>query len=186
MKFVYLFLFLLFYLFFTLRSLRLSLELKRSVKAKDPALNFAIACTGLSALLFLVKQFYPSIRPGLLALEPPLAVEVVGLALMTAGLAFSVVASLGLGKSWRIGVDPREKTDLVVSGPYRLSRNPYFLSYDLVLVGSSISSASLVVALVSAAAILLFHALILKEERHLEAVHGEGYLEYKRRVRRYL
>src|SRR5581483_11436854 len=44
---------------------------------------------------------------------------VAGALLAAAGIAASVLASVAMGRSWRIGVDPGEHTDLVVDGPFR-------------------------------------------------------------------
>ncbi len=50
----------------------------------------------------------------------------------------------------------------------------------------SLSSLSLFVILTSAFTIVLFHLLILKEEKHLEDIHGESYRKYKMDVGRYI
>jgi hypothetical protein len=49
-----------------------------------------------------------------------------GLALMVGGFALTVAAQLEMGDSWRIGVDPGERTGLVESGLFARVRNPIF------------------------------------------------------------
>jgi protein-S-isoprenylcysteine O-methyltransferase Ste14 len=38
----------------------------------------------------------------------------------------SAVRAASMGASWRIGVDPSERTDLVTGGAFALVRNPIF------------------------------------------------------------
>lgn len=40
------------------------------------------------------------------------------------GITGTWAAQVAMGASWRVGVDPDERTDLVVSGLFRLVRNP--------------------------------------------------------------
>ena len=56
-----------------------------------------------------------------------------------------------MGRSWRIGIDPEEKTQLIFSGPFRIVRHPiYALSILLVLgtLATTPTSAMLVITIV--------------------------------------
>ena len=106
-----------------------------------------------------------------------------------------IVLSLGVG-FWALylfrradtGVVPfTPVTVLVASGPYRLTRNPMYLSMAGILLGTAIVLGSFAPLLV----IPVFMALIewrfiLAEEAMLVATLGEAYAEYKARVRRWL
>ncbi len=186
MKWLFLSAFLLFYLFFTLRARVLSKKIHKSIKAKDAMLDTAILATGLSAMLFLIELFIPSMKRMFLVLSDLMIFQICGLILIILGLLLSIVSSVSMGDSWRIGVDANEQTDLVSKGIYKISRNPYFVSYDLVLIGTIIASRSVVIAGVSIWAIIMFHILILKEEKYLFSIHGEKYAQYRAQVRRYL
>jgi protein-S-isoprenylcysteine O-methyltransferase Ste14 len=93
---------------------------------------------------------------------------------------------LNLGRSWRVGVNTSEKTELVTRGIYKFSRNPYFLFYDMVLIGLSLSSQSILVIVFSIITVIMFHVLIIKEEKYLENMHGVEYRNYKKQTRRYI
>jgi protein-S-isoprenylcysteine O-methyltransferase Ste14 len=80
-----------------------------------------------------------------------------------------------------------QSSSLIVDGPYRLSRNPIYLSMVLVLLGVWLLLGSLSPVLV----VLLFVGwistrFIVKEEQHLETQFGRNYLEYKEKVRRWV
>ncbi|HAP78039.1 MAG TPA: isoprenylcysteine carboxyl methyltransferase [Acidimicrobiaceae bacterium] len=51
---------------------------------------------------------------------------VTGLVLFAAGCALTLAAQSAMGASWRIGVDPTERTGLVTSGLFGWVRNPIF------------------------------------------------------------
>jgi protein-S-isoprenylcysteine O-methyltransferase Ste14 len=115
------------------------------------------------------------------------AVNLCGAALFVAGLTGIVVAQEAMGASWRIGVDPAERTELVTHGPFALVRNPIFSFLVLVQVGTAL----LVPSVVAFAGIVLQLASVelqvrLVEEPYLLQAHGSSYADYARRVGRFL
>jgi protein-S-isoprenylcysteine O-methyltransferase Ste14 len=78
-------------------------------------------------------------------------------------------------------------TKIVVSGPYRFSRNPIYLAFSLFLLGIAlwVNSLWLVLALFVAVAIMSL-VVIPREERYLEARFPSEYSPYKASVRRWL
>ena len=78
-------------------------------------------------------------------------------------------------------------TAIVGAGPYRFTRNPMYLAMVLLCVGVGIFVASeWILALTPLCALALWWFAIRPEEAYLEEKFGEGYLAYKRRVRRWL
>jgi len=76
---------------------------------------------------------------------------------------------------------------LVARGPYRITRNPMYLQMVLVCIGFAVILASLwILHLTPLCAWALQRFAILPEEAYLEARFGDAYLDYKRRVRRWL
>jgi protein-S-isoprenylcysteine O-methyltransferase Ste14 len=84
----------------------------------------------------------------------------------------------------RIGFSP---PILVVAGPYRFSRNPMYLSALIAWVGWTIfyGSPAVFVALVLLWSVFAFRVIPL-EERQLQAMFGDDYLDYKRSVPRWI
>jgi protein-S-isoprenylcysteine O-methyltransferase Ste14 len=115
------------------------------------------------------------------------AVAVVGLVIAVAGIVATFVAQLAMGRSWRIGVDPAERTDLVTSGVFAVVRNPIFTTMAATAVGLTLMAPTF---LGFAALVLLLVALELQvravEEPYLLHTHGSTYTAYATRTGRFL
>lgn len=55
--------------------------------------------------------------------------------LAAAGVTGTLGAQLTMGDSWRVGVDPTERTGLITQGPFALARNPIFTMMLLTATG---------------------------------------------------
>jgi protein-S-isoprenylcysteine O-methyltransferase Ste14 len=110
-----------------------------------------------------------------------------GAALYAVGLALTFAAQLQMGVSWRIGVDPSEKTGLVTAGPFALARNPIFsgmiaVALGLLLLVPNVFALLAVAALVTGVEI----QVRLVEEPYLVKQHGDAYLSWARRTGRFV
>jgi protein-S-isoprenylcysteine O-methyltransferase Ste14 len=106
-----------------------------------------------------------------------------GWTLVTLGLGATVVLIGWFGFRRACGL---EVTELVRSGPYRVTRNPQALACGAAVIGYALlwpswHSAGWVV-LYSA----VVHLMVLTEEEHLRSVHGDVYARYCERVPRYV
>jgi protein-S-isoprenylcysteine O-methyltransferase Ste14 len=76
---------------------------------------------------------------------------------------------------------------LVISGPYRFTRNPMYVGLVAMLIGLALMLESLSPLLVVAAfAWIIATRFIAVEERMLDERFGTAYAEYRARVRRWL
>jgi protein-S-isoprenylcysteine O-methyltransferase Ste14 len=81
----------------------------------------------------------------------------------------------------------RPSDRIVTTGPYRFSRNPIYLAMVLLTTGAAVRANSLWFLVTAAVLALLLHrGVVLREERYLERRLSAPYLEYKRRVRRWI
>jgi protein-S-isoprenylcysteine O-methyltransferase Ste14/predicted nicotinamide N-methyase len=149
----------------------------------------------IGAGLFVVALFAAAAAPllQLAALVAPIAildrpvVHGLGLALGLGGIALTLWAQLGMGDSWRIGVDPGERTALVTRGPFRIVRNPIFSAMLLAVAGLALLTPN-PVALVAAVALLVAVEIQVRgvEEPYLERTHGAAYVRYVGAVGRFV
>jgi protein-S-isoprenylcysteine O-methyltransferase Ste14 len=85
-------------------------------------------------------------------------------------------------------VDPGKPTvKVVVDGPYRFTRNPLYVSLLLLYSALAVLLNSLwpVLLLPPLFAVLHF-GVVVREEKYLEGKFGPAYLDYKKRVRRWI
>lgn len=111
----------------------------------------------------------------------------IGVILTALGTGVFIVSVVTMRDSWRAGVSEKEKTDLVTTGIYRISRNPAFLGFDLTYLGVLLTFFSWWLAVLTAFAVIMFHVQITRvEEPFLRGAFGEDYRRYEGKVRRYL
>lgn len=105
------------------------------------------------------------------------------------GVLFIVPAALSFFRA-KTTVDPRtpEKSNqLVISGLYKVSRNPMYLGMVLCLFALSFAQGNIISLLISfASALYLTRFQIMPEERFLREKFGESYTLYYQKVRRWL
>ena len=81
----------------------------------------------------------------------------------------------------------RPTTALVVTGPYRLSRNPMYVGFTLLYLGISLwVNALWPLVLLPFVLVLMSRGVVAREERYLERRFGDAYRSYCARVRRWL
>nr|WP_281381568.1 isoprenylcysteine carboxylmethyltransferase family protein [Conexibacter arvalis] len=109
-----------------------------------------------------------------------------GAVLAVAGIVATLLAQFAMGTSWRIGVDPAERTALVTTGPFALVRNPIFAAMLPTALGLTLLVPS-VIALIGLAGLAVALELQVRvvEEPYLRSVHGDAYTAYAARVGRF-
>lgn len=106
-----------------------------------------------------------------------------------------LLVSIGLGV-WGVTSFARARTPilpfwpsrtLITAGPFRFSRNPLYLGLALAYAGIALGWGMLWPLLLLPVAVWIIARYVIRpEEAHLEAVFGERYRAYRRRVRRWL
>jgi len=124
--------------------------------------------------------------PGRIQLAADFLAMTLGIMLLLLNLAVSGAALINLKDSWRVGVLEDQTTELVTTGIYRFSRNPYFLSYVLMFAAYTVLLQNLILFGLSITGFLFVHKMVMKEETYLYLVHGDAYTQYEMTVPRYL
>jgi len=109
------------------------------------------------------------------------------------GILFLISGSLALAAFWvlinnKTPFDPSKPTVVIVwDGPFRISRNPMYLSLLILLLGVAVLTGSIWMFLAIPPLFIIFDIGVVKpEEDYLEQKFGEEYLAYKSKVRRWL
>ncbi|MEZ5077185.1 MAG: isoprenylcysteine carboxylmethyltransferase family protein [Solirubrobacterales bacterium] len=114
------------------------------------------------------------------------AVHIVGLVLAVGGIAATFRAQIAMGTSWRIGVDPEERTELVMDGPFAVVRNPIFAAMLPTALGLTLLVPSWVAILGLVGLVVALELQVrVVEEPYLVKAHGRAYAAYAARVGRF-
>ncbi len=110
-----------------------------------------------------------------------------GLVFVIAALVVLAQCALAFRKA-TTAIEPwKPTTSMIYNGCYTYSRNPIYLSFCLLLFGIGITADSLWILLSTVpCAVAIHYVAIVREEAYLEQKFGKDYLEYKKKVRRWL
>jgi protein-S-isoprenylcysteine O-methyltransferase Ste14 len=112
---------------------------------------------------------------------------VLGALMIAAWVALNIWAIRAMRRAGTT-VRPDRATDhLVTDGPFSFSRNPIYLAGTMLVLGIGLVFGIVWCLLLAIlAAFTVQKVTIEQEERHLQARFGETYLDYARRVRRWI
>lgn len=115
------------------------------------------------------------------------AIRAAGAVLSVAGTIVFIAAVHTMRDSWRAGVSKTDKTELVTNGIYQFSQNPAFLGFDLLYIGTLLMFFNWILCILTVFAVTMYHLQIVNvEEDFLLAAFGNEYLQYKKKVCRYI
>jgi len=128
----------------------------------------------------------------LLDVEAPIsalsgAARVLGLVLALVGFVLIEWAVVAMGESWRVDVNPADRTALVTDGPFRLVRNPIYSSMMLLAAGVALMVPA-VLSFIGVSLVILGLELQVRvlEEPHLLRLHGAQWHRYASHVGRFV
>jgi protein-S-isoprenylcysteine O-methyltransferase Ste14 len=110
----------------------------------------------------------------------------IGVGLCFVGLLVLVLSLVSFGTSFRVGIDVEHPDKLVTTGIFAVSRNPIYVGFALVLIGEFLVFPNWIPLVYLTAGIWLFHRQVVREEAFMRQHYGHEYVEYCRRVRRYV
>jgi len=147
----------------------------------QPILFYTGKLSGYSTWIILLIVY---LKPEFLRTNEFFNTKQIALPLLYAGLLITVLSMINLGKSTRLGL-PDESTTFKTKGLYKLSRNPMYVGFNLITLASMIYSLNWLVVVLGIYSMVIYHFIILGEERFMEQRFDNDYLVYKQKVRRY-
>ena len=110
-----------------------------------------------------------------------------GFVFIALGIILNIWTDL-LFKKKKTTVKPYKKpTQLLISGPFRISRHPTYLGMTILLLGVTIIHGTLITFVFPIIFIILMELFFIPfEEKNLERIFGKKYLNYKKKVRRWI
>lgn len=96
------------------------------------------------------------------------------------------IAQSQMANSWRIGIDKKNKTKLVTKGLFSISRNPIFLGIMIANIGLFMVIPNAFTLLIISISTISINTQIRLEEEFLKSEFGNEYLEYLKKVNRWM
>lgn len=148
------------------------------VVAPPPAIYFAGLVAGL-----IFNYFFPVT----IVFLPRTVGIIVGI-VFVAIAGFIIVLAFRSFSAAKTNIEPWKPTTAIISsGVYRFSRNPIYLAMTVLYVGAALLLDSLWILLFAIPVLFLINfGVIAREEKYLTDKFGKEYLDYKKRVRRWL
>jgi len=96
------------------------------------------------------------------------------------------IAQSQMANSWRIGIDEKNETKLVTKGLFSISRNPIFLGIIIANIGLFLVIPNALTLLIISLSTISINTQIRLEEEFLKREFGNDYLDYTKKVRRWI
>ena len=94
------------------------------------------------------------------------AIRVMGAIISVGGTVIFIVAVWTMRDSWRAGVSKTDKTELITNGIYHISRNPAFLGFDLLYIGTLLMFFNWILCFLTVFAVIMYHLQIVNVEEN--------------------
>jgi protein-S-isoprenylcysteine O-methyltransferase Ste14 len=115
-----------------------------------------------------------------------IGIKIVGTVVLVFGLIIYAIALYSFRNSWRIGIDRETSGPLITNKIFKYSRNPIYVSLDLLVAGTFFLQGHFVFLLLFVTIAISLHIQILQEESFLIQSYGDYYLQYRSKVSRYI
>ncbi len=102
------------------------------------------------------------------------------------GLAATWVCWKKMGRQWRMGIDPSEKSQLISTGPYAYVRHPIYAISQAIMIASICAIPTPLIIAAGVVHLILIQWEALREEKYLLNVDRAAYEVYCLRVGRFI
>lgn len=115
-----------------------------------------------------------------------LFVDIVAVALLIIGTVILFLSTFKLKSDLVFGLSSSSKHKLQTNGIYSLSRHPFYLGFIFILFSSCLLIPHYLNILAFLGAWIIHHFIMIKEEEFLIRQYGDEYIQYTKRVKRYI
>lgn len=109
----------------------------------------------------------------------------IGLAVAAAAFICTLICWKKMGRDWRMGIDPNEKTSLIVNGPFAYVRHPIYALSSVLMLATVATTISPLMIAVGFIHLVLLQLEARREEAYLLNLHGDAYRAYCARAGRF-
>ncbi len=141
--------------------------------------------TNYFLMLLAVSAVVHLLLPSVAVIEAP--VSYAGTLLIIIGIMLNIQADMAFKKNSTTVKPHLMPSKLVVSGVFRISRHPMYLGMFMILLGESVLLGSLLTFIFPFAFVAMMKYIFIgDEDKNLEKAFGKKYLDYRKKVRRWV
>jgi protein-S-isoprenylcysteine O-methyltransferase Ste14 len=150
-----------------------------------PVVFFLLAKTlVLVNLVFLVLK---GLNVNVIRLFVPIEfIDIIALAFLIIGTVILFLSTIILKNDLVFGLSSSDSHQLQTKGIYSISRHPFYLGFIFILFSSCLFNPHYLNILAFIGAWIIHHFIMIKEEQFLSSQYGEEYMQYTKRVNRYI
>lgn len=143
---------------------------------------------GFAAMMYGLDMLFPYANENLLLFQMNFRITLVTMLLIIGVyIAFAGIYIFKKHKTTANPLKPNRASSLVTSGVYQFTRNPMYVGLFCVLMAYGIFLANIYILLVPFVfAAFISYFQIRPEERALEKIFGDEFIDYKQKVRRWI
>lgn len=113
-------------------------------------------------------------------------IDSIALVFLILGTAILFLSTFKLKSDLVFGLSSSGEHKLQTNGIYSLSRHPFYLGFIFILFSSCLLTPHYLNILAFAGAWVIHHFIMIKEEEFLSRQYGDEYLQYTKKVKRYI
>jgi protein-S-isoprenylcysteine O-methyltransferase Ste14 len=113
-------------------------------------------------------------------------IDIIAVAFLITGTVILFLSTIKLNKDLVFGLSSSESHKLQTKGIYSISRHPFYLGFIFILFSSCLFNPHYLNILAFIGAWIIHHFIMIKEEQFLSSQYGEEYVQYSKRVKRYI
>ncbi len=115
------------------------------------------------------------------------ALERVGFGIVIVGVALSAWGFVTFRRAGTAVIPHEAATQLVMTGPYRFTRNPMYVGLTIAYIGGvAVINSAWPLILLPLVLVVLVRRVVSREEQYLSDAFGDQFAAYSSRVRRWL
>jgi len=156
-----------------------------SSKGKSPINKKLFVIAKLSMFIIWIITIIQALYPGFIRIKSYFVLSWIPVVIIFLGVLIIIISYIYLGTYSKFGL-PTEKTELITSGLYSISRNPMYMGLFFITVGSVIYFPNWLTIILAIETIFIHHRVVLAEEVFLANTFNKKWDDYKKNTNRYI
>lgn len=160
---------------------------KQNIMGKPPVTAFYFILAKLLVTVNLVFLLLRGLKIEVHRIfEPVVYLDWIALVILVTGIIILLASAIQLNYDLIFGLSSSDKHKLHTNGIYSVSRHPFYLGFIFILFSSCLLTPNALNIAAFLGTWLIHHRIMVREEEFLISQYGQEYIQYTKKVRRYI